>query len=155
MNIDSLFNAIEITKLKNGEYGKLHPLVLRGQIIPDYYLDECGNPWSLKWNKIRKLAVSIAGKSKYPAISMSNGKQITVDLHRVVAETFHPKPIPAGIPKEVWDKTDDRVKNLVLSELQVNHIDHDPTNYHPSNLEWTTGKENNEKSYKHYHGNKI
>jgi hypothetical protein len=71
-----------------------------------------------------------------------NGISITTQVHRLVAETFLKKPAPKGITKKDWKATPESVKALVYQTLSVNHIDHDKTNYHPSNLEWVTAQQN-------------
>lgn len=155
VNIDTIHQATQIARLKNGELGKLRPLVHRGSVIPEYFIDGCGNVWSYKWQKLKQLTPTVAGNSKYPAVGLrKNGKQLTVDVHRIVAETYHERPIPSGITKEEWDVTPDSVKAMVHIHLQVNHIDHNVMNYHPDNLEWVTGVENNIKSHQYYHGDK-
>ena len=52
-----------------------------------------------------------------------NGKQKTLLFSRIVAKAFVKNPDPAN-------------------KIQVNHIDENPTNNRPDNLEWMTAKEN-------------
>ena len=151
ISIDSLYQAVEIESLKRGE---LRPLVFRGEVVKEYYMDSKGNVWSAKWNKLRKLAVSFSGR--YPDVKFQHkGKAMTVDIHRLVAETYHPKPMPYGITLEQFESSPRNIQLVIadyMSHLQVNHIDHDTTNYHPNNLEWISGRENNQKAYDHYYG---
>jgi hypothetical protein len=91
---------------------------------------------------VRKTHVS--GKSPYPSANFSvNGVAHFFQHHVAVHETLNPNfPPPPGISDEDWAMTPDSVKKATRGLWQVNHIDHDPENWHPSNLEWLTGKQN-------------
>ena len=67
--------------------------------------------------------------SKYPTYNLTiDGKKKKTKVHRMVAETFLPKPEGKDI---------------------VNHIDGDTHNFNISNLEWVNNSENN------IHANKL
>jgi hypothetical protein len=120
---------------------KLYPMVMDGRVLPDYYIDQNGEPWSNKRGSLEPLLPNY--NKKYPTIAPCiNGKTVTKSLHRIVCESVHPFSTPNGITKKDWDATPDSVKALMRQSFQVNHIDHDPWNYHPDNLEWTSAKEN-------------
>jgi len=131
----------------------MKPIIYKGEIIPGYFFDEEYNIISVKsgpyvTQPIKKLKTYVNSTSKhtgshYPQISFRlNGISIITQVHRLVAETFLKKPAPTGITKKDWKATPDSVKALVYQTLYVNHIDHDKTNYHPSNLEWVTAQQN-------------
>ena len=129
----------------SGKY-PVRPAIVGGKVAEGYFICENGNLWSTKrYYYLRKLATAVSGKSKYPKVSLSiNGKMITKELHRIVCETYHKFPVPYayGVTKEEWEQTPDSVKALLKDSFEVNHIDHEHTNYHPSNLEWVTTKQN-------------
>jgi hypothetical protein len=63
------------------------------------------------------------------------GKVTRPRYHRLVAMNFIPVP--------------ERLKNISIDKLQINHLDENPSNNTISNLEWCTEKENKK------HGNYI
>ena len=120
--------------------------VVDDQTVDNYWVDVNGNIWSTKQNNPKKLRSKVSGKNPYPAVMMMiNGKAKTVSVHRVVCSTYHRFDRPKEISKKDWDSSSDGIKNLVKSLCQVNHIDHDHMNFHPSNLEWVTVKQNSQK----------
>jgi len=128
--------------------------MLHGRVLKDYYVDNDGYIWKLKDNYYRSVSTCIGGGNRYPRVSLyeaySDGAiKTSTYAHKIVCETFHSFPIPEGVTKKEWDNTPESVK-IRLNELyQVNHIDHDPENYHPSNLEWVTVKQNHRKYQEH------
>lgn len=131
------------------------PAIIDGVVIPDYVVSFNGDLWSLKFGKMKKKAWSISGKKKYPQTTLRIGRtDKSIDMHRLVCFSFHKPPAPAGVSKQDWDITPDSVKALLCISYQVNHIDHVHANYHPSNLEWATVKENSQawQSHKVKHG---
>ena len=143
-SIDSIYKSINVaTTLSKSKQDKikLTPMIREGFVIENYFLDQCGNPWSNKSGSFVPLTPNYAGS--YPTIKPSiYGVAKTENLHRVVAETFVPFSCPAGISKEHWKATPEAVKDHVRSLYIVNHIDHDKSNFHPTNLEWVTAKGN-------------
>ena len=126
-------------------------VVLNGKKLQDYFVDEDGFIWSMKHDDL-KLLVPTKGStySKYPRISFSVDGVVKKCLyHRVVCETLHPFPKPNGITEKQWKSTPASVKRLVTASYQVNHIDHNPLNFHSSNLEWVSVKENSQKYQAH------
>lgn len=84
----------------------------------NYDIYDDGRCYSHYRNRFLKPKMS----DKYPSYSLTiNGKNKSVKIHRMVAETFIPNPESKPI---------------------VNHIDGDTHNFHYSNLEWVTYKEN-------------
>jgi hypothetical protein len=121
-------------------------LKFRSNVIPDYYLDpETGDIYSGKRNLsyYKRLSLTVCSSTGYMKITITSpGIPKSQHLHRLVAETLVPFPCPEGITKADWKATPESVKNLLCSQFRVNHIDHDRTNYHPTNLEWVTAKGN-------------
>ena len=133
---------------------KLTPVVLHGKLRSGYFVCPEGNIWTNKGATLKKLSTCIAGGNLYPRVSITdNGKQIGTYAHRIVCETLHKFPKPEGITKKDWDATPNAVKSLMNGLYQVNHIDHDHKNHHPSNLEWVTAKQNQKKYQQHRKSN--
>lgn len=86
----------------------------------DYYVNEYGEVYSLKSNRVMRTEVT--NKGYYKLKIRFNNKYYRKYPHIMVAETF--------ICHKPEDKTD------------VNHIDGNKKNNHVSNLEWTTRSEN-------------
>ena len=137
------FEGMHKFEALSGKY-MIKPAVVDGNVIENYYVCFEGNLFSSKRsNYLKKLRFSIAGNSPYPKISITeNGKPRTLLLHRVVCETYHEFPTRIGISESDWKRTPRAVKALMRGLFQVNHIDEQHANYHPSNLEWVTVKQN-------------
>ena len=134
---------------------------LNGEVIPNYYLDNDGNLYStayLTWHcsgrmQARKIRWAIAGKTKYPrCVLRINGTSKNENIHKLVAETFIEKPLPPGVSAKEWASTPESVKRCFDNFWEINHIDHDPTNYNPLNLEWVSRRENVNKYQEHKRG---
>jgi hypothetical protein len=127
------------------------PVVVNGNIVEDYFVSPDGEVWSTKGVNIKKLSkAKPSGKRKYPMVSIRiNGRSKSIDVHRLVCASYHKFPKPNGITHAEWKSTPDKVQNLLKSLYQVNHIDHNHSNHHPSNLEWVTVKENSKKYQQH------
>ena len=76
-------------------------------------------------------------------------------VHRLVCETYHKKPMPKELQNLNWNCVPDKERKILqdfvthADRYQVNHIDHNHNNFHPSNLEWVTIKENQQKYQEH------
>ena len=135
------------------------PLIYRGLPYHDYGIESAtGDVVSKKRGYWNGLTSGISGGGEYPKVNLSMGAHMvikTILVHRAVAETLFDFPIPGDISKEDWKNTPMSVKNLVYGNMQVNHIDHDKTNYHPDNLEWVTLQENVEAAVKFYNPQEL
>lgn len=127
------------------------PVVVDGIIIEDYWVSPEGDIWSTKQLNPKKLKPgNTKTQNNYPKVSLSkNNKAKTYLVHRLVCETYHKFTVPNGVTKQEWKMTPESVKQLLTRLYQVNHIDHDHYNHHPSNLEWVTVKENSKKYQEH------
>lgn len=87
-----------------------------------YEINEKGDVRSLHKRHYKKLIAKSIDKEGYHNVKLSkNGKQSTILLHRLVAETFIPK---------------------IDGKSEINHIDANKLNNQVSNLEWCTHSEN-------------
>ena len=108
---------------------------------PDYEINPEGFVWSKRSGKF--LREKISGKSKYPQVSFSvYGFKKTMNVHKMVAEAFIPKPRHPAFTKTEWRALPLKARKIIQNEFQVDHIDGDPENYHVTNLRWVTQEEN-------------
>jgi hypothetical protein len=122
--------------------------ILNGRTLHGYFVDLDGSIWSNKTGPLKKLSTN--GGHKYPNVKLYvDGDKIGGDVHRIVCETYHKFPKPNGVTKVEWANTPDSVKVLLKRSFQVNHKDHNKQNFHPSNLEWVTVKENQDAYQRH------
>ena len=122
--------------------------VLHGITFDGYLVSSEGIVYS-KRNGM-PLSWCVGGGNLYPRITLTkDGKKYSTYVHKVVCETFHKFPVPNGVTEEEWKRTPASVKRLMKGLFQVNHIDHNHENFHPSNLEWVTAKENQIKFQSH------
>ena len=91
-----------------------------------YFVDELGNVYSNKYGYIRKLKPNKTRGGYYKVILRYQCKPVTIDVHRLIAETLIDNP-----------------NNLRV----VNHIDGNKLNNHISNLEWCNQSDNHRHSY--------
>lgn len=100
--------------------------------FPGYYVSDEGDVYS-SWKLGRRRSVtrtdelrelkSGTGKTGYKVVCLfdGKGKRKSVNVHRLVCETFHENP---------------------HNHRYVNHIDEDKLNNHVSNLEWCSNQHN-------------
>jgi hypothetical protein len=146
--LKSMFESLELTEydLENGEY-PFEPAIDSGRILPGYYVCTIdGSFWSTKRNYL-KIVTPCGPASGYLSVyPRLDGATLTLQLHRIVAETLISFPRPKTISESDWALTPESVKAVVKLGYLVHHIDHDKHNFHPSNLEWVTAKENSQYS---------
>ncbi len=130
------------------------PLIYKGEEYPDYGVHKkLGGIYSKKtgvWKIMASATNSTsklikAGKKGYlkTRLSLKKGKIKNVYIHIATQETLNPElPPPPGIHETIWRTTHPSVKKLLRDVYQVNHINHDTTDYSPENLEWVTAQEN-------------
>jgi hypothetical protein len=140
--------------------------IYRGEIVEGYFVLEDGRILSDKQSRgreLRELSWHLRGNgdAMYPSVNLylRRYSPTSMSVHRLVAETYVPKlDKPLGVPSEDWDITPESVKlvwSKIATEMCVNHIDHDKENFHPSNLEWVTARENVEKRDQFYSAKKA
>lgn len=138
--------------VENNEKIFLWNIVHRGEIFWEYYLDHTGRPWSTKSGSFKRMSVHVGGNSPYPKTGFSFGaraKRKTIEIHRLVCETFHEIPLPKDVTEQEWADTPESVKKHFAHYWQVNHINHVHTDFHPDNLEWVSGRENVDKYHEY------
>ena len=128
--------------------------------FPDYVMCEQGNVYNKKTGKmLRPNYRAKGGKNpSYPTLGLMSDAAVehpngyyhmarkcrTVLLHIAVCDTYNrdSMPTPEGVTEKEWKRTPASVKKQMRFSFQVNHKDHDQHNHHPSNLEYTTAKQN-------------
>lgn len=123
------------------------PVKWFGVIQKGLYMDENGDVYSTSRDPFGNKLTPKYNKNSpndYPKINCKiNGERVTRKIHRLVAHTLLEHVKPARISQSDWDATPESVKDLIYRDaMEVNHIDEDHGNYHPSNLEWVTRGEN-------------
>lgn len=89
---------------------------------PDYMVSSDGKVWSLKYGKMKELSPS-TDKGGYLCVCLyKDGECKTYKVHRLVLNTFVPKP---------------------SEDLEVMHMNSTPSDNRLENLSWGTRKENN------------
>lgn len=102
--------------------------------IPQILVDESGEIYSDSLILKRRLVIAARTKKQYghyKACGVKNpigGKYLSLYEHRIVCETYHPIDNP--------------------KDFEVNHIDSNKINNHPSNLEWASKSENRKHAYR-------
>lgn len=125
------------------------PLIYKQQQYPEYGVcKKTGKIHSCKQGSWRPRAEKVSGGSPYPNIvlSLNSKHKKTISVHVAVHETLNPElPRLPGVTESQWRRTPKSVKLHVRELYQVNHIDHNPLNFAPHNLEWTTAMQNVQK----------
>jgi len=73
--------------------------------------------------------------------------RVTMPMHKLVIWHFNyldDNPEQIGITTDEWWDMPERAKEIIRQSLEINHIDHDPTNNKLSNLEYVTKVENSQ-----------
>ena len=130
--LSEFFEQIEFSKPKPErceDIMKMDVKPIKG--FPGYEIFEDGSVWSSKTGNF--LSPNVSGKSKYPKVRLRvSGKTKTFAIHKLVAEEVEIGNVGGnGVASEI-----------IQSELQVDHINGDPTDYHVENLRWATSKQN-------------
>lgn len=131
---------------------KFRNVVFRGTALLDYLMDDKGFIYSTKNGGWKKLSTYL--RNGYPATKLFiNGKPHSTDIHRLVAETIIPIPLPdiPGVKLSDWKNVPQAIIKWAKNPERycVNHIDHNKENFHPSNLEWVSVRENSHKYQEH------
>lgn len=134
---------------------KFKTLRYNNEVLQDYVVSSDGEIFDTSYEPMRKVTINYPSKrraSPYARVSLRhNGKRSTFLVHIAVCDTWNrdSMPVPEGVSYNEWKRTPQSVKNHVRFIFQVNHIDHDQHNHHPSNLEYTTAKQNQNKYQEH------
>ena len=140
--LSEFFEEIEFSKPKPErceDIMKMDVKPIKG--FPGYEIFEDGSVWSSKTGNF--LSPNVSGKSKYPKIRLRvSGKTKTFAIHKLVAEVFISKPKHPDFTTTEWRAIPLKAREIIQSELQVDHINGDPTDYHVENLRWATSKQN-------------
>jgi hypothetical protein len=142
----------------------VRPLKYKHFELNDYGVDsETGEIWSFKGKRRSlspdKVAVFRRNADSYVGVCLSDNifdaqatgrRNKSINAHQIVANTLLPLPIPNGVTKAEWKRTPESVKKACIEIWQINHKDHDRTNFRPDNLEYVTGCDNMQSALKHY-----
>jgi hypothetical protein len=137
----------------------------------DYAIDSAGFVWSKKKGSWKRLNVTfnVNDPKRYPMVKLTiDGKRVSVMIHRVICETFNPLPVMARI-ESIFGKdmklflyeTPGPIQSGIIryfnnpEHWQVNHIDQDKANFHPSNLEWLPSSRENIDKHTEFRKNNI
>ena len=132
------------------------PVIWRGIIFPRYTISKYGNIigpagkkllWGKRDNRFTGIKANV--NLRTTDILIEDGfeytkyKQITMQVHRLVAETFltFPEHLPEAL-KEDWKVISKVTQNIIQDCLQVDHKDGNPWNPRWDNLEWMPPKDN-------------
>ena len=90
-------------------------------------------------------------KDGYAKIKIQkNKKPVSVSVHSLVMHTINGPPgRDKNIPEKTWKRLSSYIKSRLTLSYEINHIDHDKTNFSPSNLEWVYREENRQKYKEH------
>jgi hypothetical protein len=109
-----------------------------------YFITKDGTPYSTRsrWGSVKPTKCKVRLQNGYPSFSAyptGEGKRSkTVYIHRVVGESFLPKP-----------------KNKSTDELTINHKNGNREDNSLDNLEWVTLKENIQHSFMELNDNRV
>ena len=73
--------------------------------------------------------------------------RVSMPMHKLVIWHFNyldDNPEQIGITTDEWLSMPERAKEIIRQSLEINHIDHDPTNNKLNNLEYVTKVENSQ-----------
>lgn len=140
-----------------GQRIRVTPVKYYDEVLPGYFMDKDGEVYSTRRARtsgIVKLTASQNGR--YPTVKIVDqyNKSISARIHRLVAYTLIPFKKPAEISDQEWEYINKYLPGtlkFIKEHTQVNHIDEDHNNFHPSNLEWMSGTDNRNA----YHKNAI
>ena len=134
------------------------PIVRNRKVIPNYWVSNLGRVKSVKKIlKCRNEVYEERGNRQSVTISIpnelyegftyakkyKNTSSVSMQVHRLVIETFKPIDEYPPIPKDEWDTTPESARKIIRECCLVDHIDDNPFNNHIDNLRWVTPKENN------------
>lgn len=106
--------------------------------FPSYEINEYGNVRSVKTQKSKY--VNKGHEKVYFLVQFKKDKKTyTRKIHRLVAEYFLTPPS---------EELAEECKKVHPYKPVVNHIDHDKTNNHVSNLEWCSMQHNSDEAYR-------
>jgi hypothetical protein len=116
----------------------------------NYTVDGNGNIHNILTGKCLKTTDNVL--NGYPRVSLSNnGVTKHLLVHRIVAEAFVEMDKPCeSITNSQWKRCPKSIKQFIMKNMLVNHIDHDKQNYSVKNLEWVTAEENSRKRVEFY-----
>lgn len=148
---------------ENGKEIQVVPLLYKGEEYPQLFLDSDGHVYTGRARDLNYRSevwikrCTYNYHAGYPCVIWLNhgtGIRHRLRVHIAVASTFIPinklnyvKGVPNAIVK--LSKSDEETLKFLYDTLQVNHIDHDRSNYSIQNLEWITGRGNIDAYRKH------
>ena len=122
----------------------------RGELVPKYKVEVPANKNILpriisfkgRWDK--DLATHNTDSGGYPVTAVGG---TIMNVHKIIFNTLLDYACPLDVSKKRWNSYDDYTKDLIRQGCDVDHIDEDRSNFHPSNLQLVTRRFNLAKRY--------
>jgi hypothetical protein len=164
-------DAVNLVTLTREDITRLYKEMVSDKIVSplfdgkEYYEDygvckETNEIYSKRRGGVWKPLTATIDKSGYAKTGLITtfGEKVSKLTHRLVYFTLSSSksPRPSDICKFDWENTPESIKNLISSELyEVNHVDHNRSNYKIYNLELVTRSENIKKYQIHRKSKKV
>jgi hypothetical protein len=120
------------------------PAIFHNEVYNDYWVCvDTGDIYSTKGSYGFKKLKPAGTTAVYPKVHLRKERKAkTVRIHRLVGHTLIPmNKKPENMSDTAWEivKNNQELLEYIYAEsMELNHIDENKWNYHPSNLEWVS-----------------